>query len=83
MPFQLLDVGNGRVSISKLLREYELFSRDGGQSADDFLREASRGIRTLLRSAFQYYVSLVRSETTRFESQDMYEVFLQDVVKKM
>ncbi len=81
--FQLLDVSQGRVSISKLLREYELFSRDGEQSAGDFSREAGRGLRTLLRSAFQHYVSLIRSENTRLESQDMYEVFLQDVVKKM
>lgn len=81
--FQLLDIAQGRVNIGKLLREYELFSRDSSGSAEDFTREAGRGLRTLLRSAFQYYVSLIRSETTRFESQDMYEVFLQDVVKKM
>lgn len=81
--FQLLDIGNGRLNVVKLLKEYEAFSRQGNDAADDFGREAGKGLRTLLRSAFQYYVSLIRSETTRFESHDMYEVFLQEVVKKM
>jgi len=81
--FQLLDIAQGRVNISKLLREYELFNRDGEQSAEDFTREAGKGIRTLLRSTFQHYVSLIRSENTRNESQDMYEVFLSEVVRKM
>ncbi len=81
--FQLLDIAHGRVNIGKLLREYELFSRDGQGAAEDFVREAGRGLRTLLRSSFQYYVSLIRSESTRFEAQEMYEVFLQDVVRKM
>jgi hypothetical protein len=81
--FQLLDIAQGRVNISKLLREYELFNRDGEQSAEDFTREAGKGIRTLLRSTFQHYVSLIRSENIRNESQDMYEVFLSEVVRKM
>ncbi len=81
--FQLLDIAHGRVNIGKLLREYELFNKDSVGQADDFVREAGRGLRTLLRSAFQHYVSLIRSETTRFEAQDMYEVFLMEVVKKM
>lgn len=81
--FQLLDIAQGRVNISKLLREYELFNRDGEQSAEDFTREAGKGIRTLLRSTFQHYVSLIRSENVRNESQDMYEVFLSEVVRKM
>ncbi len=81
--FQLLDLNQGKINISKLLREHELFSRDGEQSAADFTREASRGLRTLLRSTFQHYVSTIRSEQTRLESQDMYEVFLQEVVRKM
>ncbi|HEX2914192.1 MAG TPA: DUF4388 domain-containing protein [Chloroflexia bacterium] len=81
--FQMLELGQGRINISKLLREYDLFSRDNNNSAEDFLREASRGLRTLLRSTFQYYVSMIRVETIRFECQEMYEVFLQDVVRKM
>ena len=81
--FQLLDIAHGRVNIGKLLREYELFQHDNTDQAGDFVREAGRGLRTLLRSAFQHYVSLIRSETTRFESHDIYEVFLQEVVKKM
>jgi hypothetical protein len=81
--FQLLDAQNGRLNVVKLLKEYEAFTRQGGEAADDFEREASKALRMLLRSAFQYYVSLIRSETVRFESHDMYEVFLQEVVKRM
>jgi hypothetical protein len=81
--FQMLNVQQGRLNVVSLLREYELVSRQGGDSAEEFGRDANRALRTLLRSSFQYYVSLIRSETTRFESHDMYEVFLQEVVRKM
>jgi hypothetical protein len=81
--FQLLDIAHGRVNIGKLLREYEIFNRDNPKQADEFVREAGRGLRTLLRTTFQHFVSLIHAENTRFESHDMYEVFLQEVVKKM
>jgi Domain of unknown function (DUF4388) len=81
--FQMLNVQNGRLNVVSLLREYELVSRQGGDNAEEFGRDANRALRTLLRSSFQYYVSLIRSENTRFESHDMYEVFLQEVVRKM
>jgi hypothetical protein len=81
--FQLLDLPHGRINIIKLLKEYELFQRDSEKSGSDFYRETGRGLRTLIRSSFQYYVSLIRQEHVRFECQEMYEVFLQEVVKKM
>lgn len=81
--FQLLDLPQGRINIMKLLKEYELFQRDSDKSGNEFYRETGRGLRTLIRSAFQYYVSLIRQENIRFECQEMYEVFLQEVVKKM
>ncbi len=82
--FQLLDLPiQGRVNIIKLLKEYELFTRDSEQSGTEFYREACRALRTLIRSTFQYYVSLIRQEHTRFECQEIYEVFLQEIVKKM
>jgi hypothetical protein len=81
--FQLLDLPQGRINIIKLLKEYELFTRDSEKSGGDFYRETGRGLRTLIRSSFQYYVSLIRQEYVRFECQEMYEVFLQEVVKKM
>ncbi len=80
---QVLDLSHGRVNVMKLLKEYDLFQNDATASSEDFAREASRGLRTLIRSCFQYYVSLIRRETVRFECQEMYEVFLQDVVRKM
>ena len=80
---QVLDLSHGRVNVIKLLKEYDLFQSDSSVSSEDFAREASRGLRILIRSAFQYYVSLIRRETVRFECQEMYEVFLQDVVRKM
>jgi hypothetical protein len=67
----------------KLLKEYELFQNDSPASSEEFTRETARGLRTLIRSCFQYYVSLIRRETVRFECQEMYEIFLQDVVRKM
>ncbi len=81
--FQLLEVPQGQINIVRLLKEYELFSRDSEKSGTDFYRETGRAFRTLIRSAFQYYVSLIRQEHVRFECQEMYEVFLQEVVKKM
>jgi hypothetical protein len=81
--FQLLDLPQGRINIIKLLKEYELFTRDSEKSGSDFYRETGRGLRTLIRSSFQHYVSLIRQEYVRFECQEMYEVFLQEVVKKM
>lgn len=81
--FQLLDLPQGRINIIKLLKEYELFTRDSDKSGTDFYRETGRGLRTLIRSSFQYYGSLIRQEHVRFECQEMYEVFLQEVVKKM
>jgi len=81
--FQLLDLPHGRINIIKLLKEYELFNRDSDKSGTDFYREAGRALRTLIRSSFQYYVSLIRQEHIRFECQEMYEVFLQEIVKKM
>ncbi|NWJ95502.1 MAG: DUF4388 domain-containing protein [Chloroflexi bacterium] len=81
--FQLLDLPQGRINIIKLLKEYELFTRDSEKSGSDFYRETGRGLRTLVRSSFQYYVSLIRQEYVRFECQEIYEVFLQEVVKKM
>lgn len=81
--FQMLDLSHGRVNMMKLLKEFELFQRDSSEASDDFYREVLRGLRTLIRACFQYYVSLVRSEPVRFECQEMYEIFLQDVVRKM
>lgn len=81
--FQVLDLAHGRISMLKLLKEFELFQHDSSESGENFFREASRGMRTLIRTCCQYYVSLVHRETVRFECQEMYEVFLQDVVRKM
>lgn len=81
--FQMLDLTQGRVNMMKLLKEFELVQHDSTDASDEFYREVLRGLRTLIRACFQYYVSLIRSEAVRFECQEMYEIFLQDVVRKM
>jgi len=81
--FQTLDLQQGRVNLVKLLKELDLFSKDGEQAGNDYYRETSKALRTLIRGAFQNYVSMIRKESVRFECQEMYEIFLQEVVKRI
>ncbi|NWJ49032.1 MAG: DUF4388 domain-containing protein [Chloroflexi bacterium] len=78
-----IDIPNGRINLVKLLRGYEVYSREGERASSEFYREAAKALRTVIRSCFQSYVGFVRRETVRFESQEMYEIFLQDVVRRI
>ncbi len=86
-PFRMLlqnvDLTNGRINLVKLLKEYDLYTNQGEQAGLEYSREASRALRTVIRSNFQNYVSLIRQEGVRFECQEIYEIFLQDVVKRI
>ncbi|MEI7553881.1 DUF4388 domain-containing protein [Candidatus Chlorohelix sp.] len=78
-----IDIPNGRINLVKLLRGYEVYSREGERASSEFYRESAKALRTVIRSCFQSYVGFVRRETVRFESQEMYEIFLQDVVRRI
>jgi hypothetical protein len=80
---QSIDLHLGRINLVKLLKEFEQYARESEQSGIEFYRETSRAMRIVIRSNFQNYVSLIRKDTLRFECQEMYEVFLQDVVKRI
>jgi hypothetical protein len=78
-----LDLPQGRISIIKILKEYETFSRENDASAQEYYRESGRALRALIRSGFQNFISFIHKESIRFECQEMFEVFLNEVVKRI
>lgn len=78
-----LDVLQGRISIIKVLKEYDNYGRENEQSAQEYYREAARAMRALIRAGFQNFISFIHKESIRFECQEMFEIFLNDVVKRI